>query len=97
MPKNKWLIDGNLRERCMDLVSFETAHEFKMFQEVMIADNISSIYTSGRKCNFQGKGCDGQQFDPINVNGWFWAGAGNKRLPPTNTADPNTFWSKSGE
>jgi hypothetical protein len=25
------------RERCMDLVSFETPQEFKMFQEVMIA------------------------------------------------------------
>ena len=25
------------RERCMDLVSFETAHEFQMFKEVMIA------------------------------------------------------------
>ena len=25
------------RERCMDLISFDTAHEFKMFQEVMAA------------------------------------------------------------
>merc|ERR1712242_427026 len=31
------------REPCMDLISFDTAHEFKMFQEVMAADNISSI------------------------------------------------------
>jgi len=84
------------RERCMDLVSFETAHEFRMLKEVMIADNVTSIYTSGRKCNFQGKGCDGQQFDPINVNGWFWAGSGNKRLPPTTISDKNTFWSRSG-
>merc|ERR1711894_392109 len=60
------------RERCMDLVSFENPTEFRMFEEVMIADNISSIYTSGRKCNFQGKGCEGAIFDPINVNGWFW-------------------------
>ena len=28
------------RERCMDLVSFETAHEFKMFQEVMVAGKL---------------------------------------------------------
>ena len=27
------------RERCMDLISFDTAHEFKMFQEVMVAGN----------------------------------------------------------
>merc|ERR1719464_2123723 len=84
------------RERCMDLVSFENPTEFKMFEEVMIADNISSIYTSGRKCNFQGKGCEGQIFDPINVNGWFWAGAGNARMPPTNQPSTQTFWSHTG-
>ena len=28
------------RERCMDLISFDTAHEFKMFQEVMVAGNV---------------------------------------------------------
>ena len=112
----------------MDLVSFETAHEFQMFKEVMIAgnrnnyfqcslqsytrlidsyialfyslctiDNITSIYTSGRKCNFQGKGCDAAHFQPINVNGWFWTGAGNARLPPTNVDNKNTFWSKTGQ
>ena len=61
-----------------------------------IADNISSIYTSGRKCNFQGKGCEGAIFDPINVNGWFWAGAGNTRMPPTNQPSQKTFWSHTG-
>ena len=61
-----------------------------------ISDNISSIYTSGRKCNFQGKGCDAQHFQPININGWFWTGAGNARLPPTNIDNKNTFWSKTG-
>merc|ERR1711936_392674 len=85
------------RERCMDLVSFEKPTEFKMFEEVMIADNISSIYTSGRKCNFQGKVCEGKIFDPINVNGWFWAGAGNSRMPPTNQPSQITFWSHTGQ
>ena len=47
---------------------------------------MSSIYTSGRKCNFQNKGCDGAHLQPINVNGWFWAGANNHRIPPTNQA-----------
>ena len=61
-----------------------------------ISDNIKSIYTSGRKCNFQGKGCDAAHFQPINVNGWFWTGAGNARLPPTNIDSKNTFWSKTG-
>ena len=69
----------------------KSSNSFFLFQ-----DNISSIYTSGRKCNFQGKGCDAAHFDPININGWFWAGASNKRLPSTNQKSPDTFWSKSG-
>ena len=35
MPKNKWLIDGNLRERCMDLVSFESPQEYRHFATMM--------------------------------------------------------------
>jgi len=85
------------RDRCMDLVSFETPGEFNMFQEIMKKDNISSIWTSGRKCNFQNKGCDGSHLQPINVNGWFWAGASNARIPATNKPDPNAFWSITGK
>merc|ERR1711944_290342 len=70
------------RDRCMDLVSFDTPGEFKMFEEIMARDNVTSIYTSGRKCNFQNKGCDGKHLQPINVNGWFWAGAGNEGSLP---------------
>lgn len=85
------------RDRCMDLVSFETPGEFAMFKEIMEKDNVSSIYTSGRKCNFQNKGCDGAHLQPINVNGWFWAGAKNVRIPATNTPHPDAFWSNNGE
>jgi len=85
------------RDRCMDLVSFDTPGEFKMFEEIMARDNVTSIYTSGRKCNFQNKGCDGAHLQPINVNGWFWAGAGNGRIPPTNAPNPEAFWSATGE
>ncbi|XP_040566110.1 uncharacterized protein [Lepeophtheirus salmonis] len=85
------------RERCMDLISLESSTEFKMFQEVMEQDKIKSIWTSGRKCNFQGKGCDKPKFQPINVRGWFWSGAGNSRLPATNKRNKNTYWSKTGK
>merc|ERR1712223_1393289 len=85
------------RDRCMDLVSFDTPGEFKMFEEIMARDNVTSIYTSGRKCNFQNKGCDGAHLQPINVNGWFWAGANNDRIPPTNTPHPEAAWSPTGE
>jgi len=85
------------RDRCMDLVSFNTPGEYKMFEEIMKRDNVTSIYTSGRKCNFQNKGCDGAHLQPINVNGWFWAGANNDRIPPTNAPHPEAFWSPTGE
>merc|ERR1712001_654464 len=84
------------RDRCMDLVSFNTPGEFEMFSEMMYYDNISSIHTSGRKCNFQNKGCDAPHLQPININGWFWAD-GNKRIPPTNQPSKLTFWSRTGE
>merc|ERR1711971_751208 len=85
------------RDRCMDLVSFDTPGEFKMFEEIMARDNVTSIYTSGRKCNFKGKGCDAEHLQPINVNGWFWAGAGNARIPRTDQPAENSHWSRTGE
>lgn len=86
------------RDRCMDLVSFDTKGEYEMFAEIMARDNVTSIYTSGRKCNFQNKGCDAEHLSPINVNGWFWAGANNHRIPPTNRPAPGeAFWSRTGE
>lgn len=86
------------RERCMDLISFDNPGEYKMFEEVMIADNVTAIYTSGRKCNFPGKGCESATFQPINTNGWFWAGANNTRIPATNDKKAkNTYWSAKGE
>ena len=57
----------------MDLVSFEDPEEYRHFAKMMHRDNISSVYTSGRKCNFQNKGCDADHLQPININGWFWA------------------------
>ena len=79
------------RDRCMDLVSFDTPGEFKIFEDIMAKDNVTSVYTSGRKCNFQNKGCDGAHLQPINVNGWFWAGAGNGRIPATNQPAPDAL------
>ena len=61
------------------------------------SDNVSSVWTSGRKCNFKGKGCDAEHLQPINVNGWFWAGAANKRIPSTNEPNDQTYWSLRGE
>merc|ERR1712086_1078606 len=84
------------RERCMDLVSFEDPEEYRHFAKLMHKDNVSSVFTSGRKCNFQDKGCDASHLQPININGWFWAD-GNKRIPPTNIPSRLTFWSRKGD
>merc|ERR1712203_285171 len=80
-----------------DLVSFDTAQENDLFSAIIRQDNVSSIYTSGRKCNFKGKGCDAEHLQPINVNGWSWAGAGNARIPATNEASADSHWSRTGE
>ena len=66
--------------------------------ERLLSDNVTSVYTSGRKCNFQNKGCDAPHLSPIIINGWFWAGASNARIPPTNRPAPGeAFWSSTGE
>lgn len=54
--------------------------------------NVRYIWTSGRKCNFNG--CDRPDLQPPNVNGWFWSGSGAKIGPTTqrNTGD----WSATG-
>ena len=70
---------------------------YQFYLILYLVDNVTSIYTSGRKCNFQNKGCDGTHLQPINVNGWFWAGANNDRIPPTNAPHPDAFWSPTGE
>merc|ERR1739848_727790 len=85
------------RDRCMDLVSFDTPEEFRIFAAIMKQDNVSSVWTSGRKCNFKGKGCDADHLQPINVNGWFWAGAGNNRIPRTDAPSGDAHWSTTGE
>ena len=50
------------------------------------------IWTSGRKCNFNG--CNRPDLQPPNVNGWFWSGSGAKIGPTTqrNSGD----WSHTG-
>ena len=75
-----------------------TDHHVMIANELLLSDNVTSVYTSGRKCNFQNKGCDAPHLAPIIINGWFWAGANNARIPPTNRPAPGeAFWSTTGE
>ena len=59
-----------------------------MCQYYLIPDDLAYIWTSGRLCNF--KGCDRDDLQPVQVNGWFWSGSGVK-MAPTNSTPPG--WS----
>ena len=61
-------------------------------RQCLISGNVRYIWTSGRKCNFNG--CNRPDLQPPNVNGWFWSGSGAKIGPTTqrNSGD----WSQTG-
>ena len=82
------------RKHCQDLVSLETKDEAAFVYQQMQQGNVKYVWTSGRKCNFDG--CDRADLQPPIVNGWFWSGS-SARIPATNS----TFgwrgdWSPSG-
>lgn len=83
------------RKHCQDLVSFETQDEANFVYESMTQNNVKYIWTSGRKCNFDG--CDRPDLKPTIVNGWFWSGS-TARIAPTNDRSGawNGDWSLTG-
>jgi len=95
--KVDWLEARNTcREYCMDLVSLETPTEDEMIKDFLVKEDLPYIWTSGRLCNF--KGCDREDLQPTNVNGWFWSGSGVK-MAPTNSTPPGWSyqpWSPTG-
>ncbi|XP_042235144.1 L-selectin-like [Homarus americanus] len=90
-----WLDARNIcRKHCQDLVSIETQEENTFVKNALSEGNVKYIWTSGRKCNFDG--CDRPDLKPTIINGWFWSGSG-KRIPPTNSkAGWNGDWSRTG-
>ena len=46
------------------------------------------VHTAGRLCDKEVEGCEAAHFQPINVNGWFWAST-LKMMPPTNFVSNN--------
>ena len=54
---------------------------------------VKYIWTSGRLCNFDG--CDRPDFEPKNINGWFWS-ANQARLAPSNSRNQFHDWSQTG-
>jgi len=59
----------------MDLVSLETEEENDFLKGRMAKGETKFVWTSGRKCNFDG--ChDRPDLQPTIVKGWFWSGSG---------------------
>ncbi|CAL8114224.1 unnamed protein product [Orchesella dallaii] len=89
-----WLDARNwCRDRCMDLISMETAEEIRKVKQLMKQSNTKYCWTSGRLCDFTG--CDRNDLQPLSVNGWFWSGSGAK-LRPTNERSELNDWSYTG-
>ena len=67
----------------MDMVSFETKAEENFIHDLMKSSGIKDVHTSGRLCDAEVEGCDQPRFQPLHINGWFWASS-LKMMPPTN-------------
>ncbi|XP_050295023.1 L-selectin-like [Anthonomus grandis grandis] len=93
LDEEDWLGARNFcRMRCMDTVSLETKVENEWIKYIIRTDNITEIWTSGRKCDFQG--CDREDLQPLEINGWFWSAVFQK-LAPTIERE-NNDWSYTG-
>merc|ERR1712115_581734 len=92
-----WLDARNIcRKHCQDLVGLETQDEAQFVYQAIAQNNVNYIWTSGRKCNFEG----GNQphLQPVDVRGWFWSGS-NALIPPTNGTLDGSWggdWSRNG-
>jgi hypothetical protein len=49
----------------------------------MKATSVDNIHNAGRLCDKEVEGCEADRFQPLNINGWFWAST-LRMMPPTN-------------
>ena len=47
---------------------------------------IQELWTSGRLCDAEVNGCDAPHYQPLNINGWFWASTLVQMLPTNRTS-----------
>jgi len=86
--KWNWFTARNYcRKRCMDLVSFENEQEWNLVKNFMQGARVSQIWTAGRLCDAEVTGCDAPHYQPLNINGWFWASTLVKMLPTNRPVD----------
>jgi len=86
-----WFTGRNYcRKMCMDMVSFESRAEQNFVEGLMKASNVDNVHSAGRLCDAEVEGCDAPRFQPLNINGWFWAST-LRMMPPTNLRSNNVF------
>jgi hypothetical protein len=93
-----WFTGRNYcRKMCMDMVSFETKAEETFVHNLMKSSGIKDVHSSGRLCDGEVEGCDQPRFQPLHINGWFWASS-LKMMPPTNQVSNRFYnnWSTTG-
>lgn len=67
----------------MDMVSFESLAEQNFVEDLMQRTNVPNVHLAGRLCDAEVEGCNQTRFQPLNINGWFWAST-LKMMPPTD-------------
>ncbi len=93
-----WFTGRNYcRKMCMDMVSFETVGEHEFVRDLMRTSNVRDVHTAGRLCDAEVEGCNQTRFQPLKINGWFWAST-LKMMPPTNVVSNRFFnnWAATG-
>ena len=70
------------------MVSFESRAEQNFVEGLMKASNVDNVHSAGRLCDAEVEGCDAPRFQPLNINGWFWAST-LRMMPPTNLRSNN--------
>ena len=62
-------------------VSFESEAEWNWITSFMRGAGIRELWTAGRLCDAEVNGCDAPHYQPLNINGWFWASTLVQMLP----------------
>ena len=70
-------------------VSFEKPNEWNFVTTLMRGAGIKEIWTAGRLCDAEVNGCDAPHYQPLNINGWFWASTLVQMLPTNRTVGIN--------
>merc|ERR1712223_348567 len=93
------------RKHCMDLVSFESEDEWNWIMSFLRGAGIKELWTAGRLCDAEVNGCDAPHYQPLDINGWFWASTLVQMLPTNRSVGLNpdgvrvigvNEWAKTG-